>query len=294
MRKQAVWGEQPILEAREVSFRYPDGTQALCGVSVAIPQGKKSVFLGPNGSGKSTLFMHFNGLFRPQQGKILFAGREISYQHAALRELRKKVGVVFQDPENQLFSASVFQEISFGPLNLGLPADEVARRVEEAIRVMGLQEVKDKPTHFLSYGQKKRVAMAGILAMKPQVLVCDEPLAGLDAKGITQTAALFDSLKKEGITVVFSTHDADLAYAMADYVFLMREGKLIGEGPPAEIFTNAELLAETGLEKPWVIEVFEELQERGRLKKGGLPRTKEALLLSIRVCRTSEDNEERG
>ena len=277
--------EAPILEAREVSFSYPDGTEALAGVTLAIPEGKKTAFLGPNGAGKSTLFLHFNGLLRPARGKIFFAGREVRYDRTALLELRKNVGIVFQDPEVQLFSASVYQEISFGPVNLGLAAEEVRERVYGAMAATGITELKERPTHFLSYGQKKRVAIADILAMRPRVLICDEPTAWLDGKGARQVMELFDSFKKDGVTVVFSTHDVDVAYSHADYVFIMKEGRLIGEGVPEEVFADRELLGRAGLERPWLVEVFEELQKTGWLEGESAPRSREEFLTQIAAAK---------
>jgi cobalt transport protein ATP-binding subunit len=191
--------KDPILEARGVSFSYPDGTQALVDVNLSIPGGKKAAFLGPNGAGKTTLFLHFNGILRPQRGKIYFSGEGVRYHHAALLELRKRVGIIFQDPETQLFSASVRQEISFGPLNLGLSREEVGERVEKAMAATGTLPLQDRPTHFLSYGQKKRVAIADILAMQPQVLICDEPTACLDIKHAGQIMKLFDEINRSGL-----------------------------------------------------------------------------------------------
>lgn len=277
--------EVPVLEAREIAFRYPDGTEALAGVTLAIPEGKKTAFLGPNGAGKSTLFLHFNGLLRPARGKILFAGREVRYDRKSLLELRKNVGIVFQDPEVQLFSASVYQEISFGPVNLGLAAEEVRERVYGAMAATGVLGLKERPTHFLSYGQKKRVAIADILAMRPRVLICDEPTAWLDGKGAQQVMELFDSFQKDGVTVVFSTHDVDVAYSHADYVFVMKEGRLIGEGVPEEVFADRELLERAGLERPWLAEVFEELQKAGWLEGEPAPRSRGELLARIAAAK---------
>lgn len=273
--------DEPVLSAREVSFSYPDGTRALSNISLSIPGGKKTAFLGPNGAGKTTLFLHFNGILKPERGKIYFAGREVRYDAAFLFELRKKVGVVFQDPDTQLFSASVGQEVSFGPLNLGLPREKVRERVDGALAAMGILDLKDRPTHFLSFGQKKRVAIADILAMRPQVLICDEPTAWLDAKCAAQIMELFDRLTGEGMTVVFSTHDVDVAYCCADYVFIMKDGVLIGEGRPEEVFLNRQLLEEAELGRPWLVEVHEELRKRGLVPTSLPPRTKRELFSSI-------------
>ncbi len=234
--------------------------------------------LGSNGAGKSTLFLHFNGILKPTKGSIRYNGKDISYKHKHLMELRKNVGIVFQDPDTQLFSASVLQEISFGPLNLGLSKEEVLKRVNEAMRAAEIVDLKDKPTHFLSYGQKKRVSIADILAMEPEVIIFDEPTAWLDPKLSLQIMELFNKLNKDGITVVLSTHDIDLAYSWADYIIVMEQGQVVEEGFPESIFLNEELLHNSGLERPFIIEMYLELVRKGWLTANKpVPRTKEEL-----------------
>lgn len=272
---------EPILEAREVSFSYTDHTPALVNINLSIPKRKRIAFLGPNGAGKTTLFLHFNGILKPRRGKIRFNGQDVQYGHAFLLKLRKNIGIVFQDPETQLFSASVWQEISFGPVNLGLPKEKVWERVSDAMKATGIENLKDKPTHFLSYGQKKRVAIADILAMQPQVLICDEPTAWLDTKYAAQIIELFGEINRTGVTIIFSTHDVDLAYSWADYIFLMKNGMVIGEGVPEHVFSNHQLLAEAELERPWLIDVYEELKRKGWVSVNLPPRTKQELLLQI-------------
>ena|GEM_PF-5638 len=285
---------ETILETRGLEFSYLDGARALVGVDIAIPDGRKVAFIGPNGAGKTTLFLHFNGLMRPDRGQVYFAGQEVRYSHKALLELRKKVGIVFQDPDTQLFSASVRQEISFGPLNLGLPREEVLERVNRAMADTGILDLQDKPTHFLSYGQKKRVTIADILAMQPQVLICDEPTAWLDNKHAEQIMGLLSASNRGGTTVIISTHDVDLAYSWADYIFVMKDGGVIGEGAPGDVFGNSRLLAEAELEQPWLIDVCEGLAGQGwRLPVQ--PRCKQELLQALAqqagtvLCRGSKD-----
>lgn len=274
-----------ILEARDIKFDYPDGTKALRGVSMCIPKGKKTAVLGPNGAGKTTLFLHFNGVLKPTKGKIRFAGQDICYNHAFLLELRKNVGIVFQDPDTQLFSASVFQEISFGPLNLGLSKENVLERVNQAMVATEIVELKDRPTHFLSYGQKKRVSIADILAMQPRVFICDEPTALLDSGNAVRIMDLFDKINQEGVTIILSTHDVDLAYSWADYIFMMKEGIVVGEGVPEEVFQNESLLEEVDLNKPWLIDVYDELK-RKRWVVAGMPppKTRRELMSRISNC----------
>ncbi|SHE91329.1 cobalt/nickel transport system ATP-binding protein [Desulfofundulus australicus DSM 11792] len=270
--------KENILEARDVHFTYSDGTTALRGATMAIERGKKIAVLGSNGAGKTTIFLHFNGILRPGRGQVLFNGRPVRYDHRSLMELRRNVGIVFQDPDMQLFSASVVQEIAFGPLNLGLSREEVLRRVEAAMEATEITGLKDKPTHLLSYGQKKRVCLAGVLAMEPQVLICDEPTAGLDPLHAGQVMELFDRINRQGATVVLATHDVDLAYSWADYVYVMSCGTVVGEGLPGEVFGNEQLLRQSDLSRPWLVEVFEQLSRKGWLPEGlPLPRTKEQL-----------------
>jgi len=275
-----VTGE-PILRAEELVFSYPDGTRALNGISLSVPRGKKTAFLGPNGAGKTTLFLHFNGLLRPQSGCVYWSGRRVRYDRSSLMTLRQNVGVVFQDPDTQLFSANVRQEISFGPCNLGWPAAKVQEQVDRAMAAVDILHLQDKPTHFLSLGQKKRVAIAAVLAMQPRVLVCDEPTAWLDAAHAAAMMDLLDRQTRDGVTVIFSTHDVDLAYSRADYVFVMKDGKLAGEGHPADIFLNDGLLARADLAQPQLVEIYRDLVEKGWLPPGRPPRTKQELLERI-------------
>ena len=271
-----------ILEAHEVEFEYPDGTRALKGVSLCIEKGKKVAVLGPNGAGKSTVFLHFNGILRPTRGKIRFSGTEVRYDHASLMALRKNVGVVFQDPDTQLFSASVFQEISFGPLNLGLPKEQVEKRVREAMAATEITGLEKKPTHLLSYGQKKRVSIADILAMEPSVIICDEPTAWLDPKHSLQVLELFNRINRSGTTIIMSTHDVDIAFSWADYIFVLNDGKVAGQGTPEAVFQDGSLLKLADLEKPWLIDVYNQLKEKGYLTNGApVPRTKSELFACI-------------
>lgn len=271
-----------ILEARGVNFSYMDGTPALVDINLSIPKGRKIAFLGPNGAGKTTLLLHFNGLIKPDQGKIFFSGQEVRYDRACLLELRKKVGIVFQDPDTQLFSSSVRQEISFGPLNLGLSKKEVMERVYEAMNATGVLELQDRPIHFLSYGQKKLVAIADILAMRPEVMICDEPTAWLDRKHSKQIIKILNEINSNGVTVIISTHDVDLAYAWTDYVFLIIGGRIIGEGTPEMVFYSSDsLLAAAELERPWIIDVYKELKSRNLVSSSYIPKNRRELFWCI-------------
>lgn len=279
---------QYILEAREIVYCYPDGTEALKGLTMKIVEGQKIAVLGANGAGKSTLFLHFNGIIRPQRGKIMFMGQELSYRHSSLLELRQNVGIVFQDPDGQLFSASVLQDVSFGPLNLGLTPEEALARSKQAMLETEIEDLGKKPTHFLSYGQKKRVSIAGVLSMNPKVIIFDEPTACLDPQMTRKIMDLLYRLNEQGKTLILSTHDVDLAYSWADYIFLLKQGTIAGEGTPREIFANRELLRQCGLTSPWVMEVYRELVNGELLPENvPVPQNKEELFRLIRGAAAS-------
>jgi cobalt/nickel transport system ATP-binding protein len=269
---------KPAIQLEEISYSYPDGTPALRDLSVEISAGSKVAVLGANGSGKTTMFLCLNGLLRPQLGSIYFNGQRVTYDKKFLRHLRAQLGIVFQDPDTQLFSADLLQEVAFGPLNLGLSREEVHRRVEKAMRLTGIWELRHKPTHLLSYGQKKRVSIADILAMEPAVVVCDEPTAWLDQEHASRITALFDEINSAGTTVIISTHDSDLAFSFADQVVLLAQGTVLRAGTSGEIFGNADLLEQAGLRRPQVLDIYLHLVEKGLIKNSGIyPRTMDEL-----------------
>jgi len=241
---------QPILRTENLSYSYDNVTMALSGVTLDIPKGKKTVFLGPNGAGKSTLFLHLNGVLKPDSGTVFYEGKKISYDSPSLAELRKNVALVFQNPDDQIFSATVEEDVAFGPLNLGLNREEVGRRVDEALSWIWLEGSREKPTQQLSFGERKRVALAGALAMKPNVLVMDEPTAGLDYEMVHELLELSDELNNRGLTVIISTHDVETAYEWADEVRALNAGRLVFSGGSDEFFEQAELLHDLGLMPP--------------------------------------------
>ncbi|MCR3922638.1 MAG: ATP-binding cassette domain-containing protein [Firmicutes bacterium] len=274
---------QIMIETENLHYQYPDGTPALAGISLQIEQGKKFAVLGSNGAGKSTLFLHWNGILRPAKGSVYYKGNMVKYNHKALLQLRQKVGIVFQDPDTQLFSASVYQEVSFGALNLGLPEDVVKERVERALEATEIMHLLDRPTQFLSYGQKKMVAIADILAMEPEVIILDEPTAYLDPLYTKKTMALLDRLQQQGVTIILSTHDVNMAYAWADEILVMKAGKLITQGRPEYIFSDHLLLEDTNLTKPLILEMYEELHRVGHLDPSlTKPRNKQELFGLLR------------
>lgn len=249
-----------ILKAENLYFSYDDEkTHSLRGLSLEIRRGRRIAFMGANGSGKSTFFLCCNGVNRPSSGTVYFEGEPVDYSRKGLLKLRCNVGIVFQDPDNQLFSASVFQEISFGILNLGVSEEDAAREVEDVIRRLEITPFRDKPTHALSGGQKKQVAIADILVMHPKIIILDEPGAALDPKHTAIVNHIIEQLSEEGITVLLSTHDVNYALEWADEVVLLKDGKLLAHGAPGEVFSDQEALALTNLEQPAVLQLFNSL-----------------------------------
>lgn len=269
---------QKIIETKDLSYIYPDGTKALEKVSMDIEKGKKVAVIGANGAGKSTLFLHFNGINKPASGEVGYNGTKFSYTNNELLRLRREIGIVFQEPDNQLFSSSVFQEISFGPMNMKLSKEEVIKRVEAAMEATGIAELRDKPTHFLSYGQKKRVTIASILAMDPQVLILDEPTSGLDPHNADIIVEILDKLNNTGTTIIVSTHDIDMAYSWADYIYVMNKGKVVRRGTPEEVFTDNEFIIAANIKMPWIVDVYNSLSDKYKKDKSCLPRNKEQLI----------------
>ncbi|CAB3287886.1 Energy-coupling factor transporter ATP-binding protein EcfA [Methanocaldococcus lauensis] len=254
-----------IIETRDLYFCYPDGTEVLKGINFKVKKGEIVSILGPNGAGKSTLFLHFNGILKPTRGEVLIKGKPIKYNKKGLIEVRKTVGLVFQNPDDQIFAPTVQDDVAFGPLNLGLPEDEVRERVKEALKAVGMWEYRDKPPHHLSGGQKKRVAIAGILAMKPEVIVLDEPTAGLDPVGAAQIMKLLYDLNKKGMTIVISTHDVDLVPVYADKVYVIYNGKILKEGTPQEVFSDVETIRKANLRLPRVAHLVEILNKKDNI-----------------------------
>lgn len=269
-----------VIEARNVSYTYEgNGEKALDGLDLKIRRGSKVAFMGGNGSGKSTFFLCLNGIRRPDGGTIFIDGNPISYTRKGLLDVRRKVGIVFQDPDEQLFSASVYEEISFGILNLGV-SEEVARReVERVIEELEITSFQDRPAHALSGGQKKQVAIADILVMKPEVMILDEPTAALDPKHTKKVHEIIDRLTKQGITVLMSTHDIDYAYAWANEIVLMDKGRVICQGSPANVCTDRRALEKAGLTFPTVVKLYERMRSRGLIPEDAkLPLNMEELI----------------
>ncbi|MFC7896814.1 ATP-binding cassette domain-containing protein [Streptomyces sp. NPDC057381] len=269
--------EAALVALRGVSFAYEEGPDVLTGLDFAVREGRALTLLGRNGSGKTTLMRLLSGGLRPRAGRLTLDGEPVAYDRRGLTRLRTTVQLVVQDPDDQLFAASVAQDVSFGPLNLGLSDAEVRSRVREALAALDIARLADRPTHLLSYGQRKRAAIAGAVAMRPRVLILDEPTAGLDPDGQERLLATLDRLRAGGTTVVMATHDVDLALRWSDDAALLTPAG-VHTGPTAATLARTELLRQAGLRLPWGVAAARVLRARGLLADSATgPRTAEEL-----------------
>lgn len=277
--------EQPVLQVRDLRFSYDGKGQALGGVSLDIRAGERIAVLGPNGAGKSTFFLCLNGVLTPGSGEILLDGRPVGKKER--KRLCERVGIVFQNADDQIIASTVAAEVSFGPMNLRLPKEEVVRRVDHALDYMDLQAFRARPPHELSGGEKKRVTIADILAMESEVILFDEPAASLDPMGEERLEAVLGRLSDEGRTLVISTHDMDFAFRWATRAVVFAGGQVIADGVPDAVFRDAETLLRAHLKPPALLEVFDLLRARGLVPADAVcPRTAaglEALLDSGRA-----------
>lgn len=248
-----------IIELKDIDYTYPDGTRALASIDLTIDKATNTAFLGENGSCKSTLFLLLNGTLVPRSGEYYFNGEKIRFSKKQKRRLIENIGIVFQDPEVQLFAPTIYQEVSFGPVNFGYPEEESARRTHNALEKTNMNGEKEKPPHFLSYGQKKRVAIADILAVDPEIIVMDEPLAWVDPLHKKQLLQLFEGFKQQEKTIICSTHDPDFALLWADTVVILKEGRVLGSGPAERILQDEELLSKAHLELPMAVRFARQL-----------------------------------
>lgn len=249
--------EEILLQAENLCYSYGQGKQVLKEINITVRKGERIVVLGSNGAGKSTCFLNLNGVYRPDSGRILYRGQEIGKKD--LNQLRKNVGIVFQDADNQIIASTVFAEVSFGPMNLKLPRDEVKQRVEDALEYMNLTEMRDRPPHYLSGGEKKRVSIADIIAMESEVVIFDEPTASLDPVNVEILEGILDKMNKVGKTLLISTHDVDFAYRWADRAVIFAGGCIIADGPVQEVFKDDEVLNQANLKRPVLLEVYNSL-----------------------------------
>lgn len=245
------------VEIKNLCFSYPDGTEALKGINFSVENGESVALLGPNGAGKSTLLLHLNAILQGE-GEIKIFDLPIVREN--IREIRRRVGVVFQDPDDQLFSPTVFEDVAFGPMNMGLSREEVKERVEKALTEVGMKGYEEKAAYHLSFGQKKRVAAATVLSMKPDVMALDEPSSNLDARGRRE---LLDILSILPVTKIIITHDLPFVLELCERVVIMDGGKIVADGPIDELLADEKLLEAHGLEAPLG---FNELREKARAR----------------------------
>lgn len=250
--------KEELLKVKDLSFAY-EKKQVLKNISISITRGEKIAIMGSNGAGKSTFFLNLNGVLWPDCGEVMLDGKRIDKKN--IQELRRKVGFVFQDADSQIIASTVKTEISFGPMNLRLGREEVIRRVESAISYLSLEELQERPPHYLSGGEKKRVSIADILAMEPEILIFDEPMAALDPVNAQNVENILQNLHEDGKTLLVATHDVDFAYRFADRILVFAEGRLIADGTPLEIFRKQEVMEQAHLKKPSMLTIWEALVE---------------------------------
>ncbi|TGY93641.1 ABC transporter ATP-binding protein [Petralouisia muris] len=261
---------EEILRTERLTYEYQPGSPALRELSISISQGEKIAVMGSNGAGKSTFFLNLNGVLLPTEGTIFYRGKRIGKKD--LNDLRKHVGFVFQDADNQIIASSVQAEVAFGPVNLKLPKGEIEKRVTRALEYMDLLEYRERPPHYLSGGEKKRVSIADIIAMKPEVILFDEPTAALDPLSGDMLEEVLDKLSGEGKTLLISTHDVDFAYRWAQRILVFDKGGLIADSNTLEVFRQEEVLKRAHLKKPQMLTVYETLLRKNLIRPDSYPR----------------------
>lgn len=265
-----------ILEFDQVVYRYPCSQRsAVQGLSLRVPTGKRCALVGQNGCGKTTCFLLANGLYQPQHGTVRWLNQPLRYDRPFLTQLRQQVGLVFQNPEHQLVASTVEEDISYGLHNLGVPELEVAHRVQEAIAHFDLSDLAHEPIHHLSLGQKKRVSIADVMVLHPKLLLLDEPTAYLDPRHTRELIGQLQQIHAAGTTILLASHDLDLIYRWADWVFVMDRGQLVLEGTPQDVFAQQDLLEQLQLGVPLAIELVEQMQAIAKQNQDGHPLTPE-------------------
>ena len=275
---------EPLFRTEGLTYSYSNKQKrpSLDNVSVTVSKGVRTAILGANGAGKSTLFYHFNGIFKPKKGKVFYDSKPLDYSKEGLTALRSDISVVVQNPDEQIFSATVEEDVAFGPMNCGMDREDIERRIQSSLFKVSMEEYRKRPTIQLSYGQRKRIAIAGALAIDPKVLILDEPTAGLDSKMSQEVIELVDQLCENGTTTIISTHDVDLAYAWAEEIHVLRNGKLIYSGRPEPFFSDPEEVALAGLSLPHTFSVNNSVQRIKGEPVEPYPRTNSQLLCKMR------------
>ncbi len=271
-----------ILEADNVTYSYSKkGPKVLDSMSIKIAQGKKTAILGCNGAGKSTLFSVLNALYKPDGGVVRYKGEPLSYRHKDVIKMRSEVSILFQNPNDMMFKPYVEQDVAYGPQNLKLPKDEVEKRVQESLFAVGMEDFRKSPIMKLSYGQRKRVTLAGVLAMKPSVLIMDEPTAGLDPQMAYEVMEIAEQLHSSGVTVIMSSHDTDLTYSWADEIHVLNSGKCMYSGAPEPFYSDYRSVQKAGLLSPSSFLMNRTLSDLQRCSLEPYPRTQTQLSVKI-------------
>ncbi len=258
--------KETILQVRNLHYAYSEEKMALDGVDLDIREGERIAVMGSNGAGKSTFFLNINGVLKQEEGEIYYRGEKMTKK--TMNNLRKNVGIVFQDADNQIIASTVRAEVSFGPMNLKLPKEEVSQRVDEALAYMNLTGFKDRPPHYLSGGEKKRVSIADIIAMQSEIIIFDEPTAALDPVNAQMLEEVLEKMSRENKTLLISTHDVDFAYRWAERVVVFCGGRIIADGTPLSVFQNEEVVQKANLKRPMMLDIYETLKERGLAGNG--------------------------
>ena len=256
--------QEVILQVRDLQYAYSDEKMALKGVDLDIRQGERIAVMGSNGAGKSTFFLNINGVLQSEHGEIFYRGQKMTKK--TMNDLRKNVGIVFQDADSQIIASTVQSEVSFGPMNLKLSRNDVRDRVDEALSYMNLTDFRHRPPHYLSGGEKKRVSIADIIAMHPEIIIFDEPTAALDPVNADMLEEVLEKMAKEGKTIMISTHDVDFAYRWAERVVVFCDGKIIADDAPLAVFSNETVIRQANLKRPMMLDIFETMREKGLVK----------------------------
>jgi len=254
---------EPIITVRNAGFSYPAGVEAIKDVSLEIRKGERVALLGPNGSGKSTLILLIAGLLSPQHGEIKVF--DVPTHSKSFEKLRQKIGIVFQDPDDQLFNQTVIEDVAYGPRNLGLPEDSVQKRCDHILEDIGISHLRDRPPHRLSFGEKKKVSLATALVLQPELLILDEPTANLDLLSRRALINMLNELNAEGTTILVSTHDVEALPELADRVIVVSRGAMLGGGEMHKVLQDVALLESAGLEPPTIAKLFGKLKDSGAI-----------------------------
>ena len=269
-----------ILSVKKLCFGYGDAGPVLKNVDLDVHRGERLALIGSNGAGKSTLFLNLNGVLAPDTGEIFLNGKRIGKKD--ITELRRNVGIVFQDADSQMIASTVYAEVSFGPMNLRLPKEEVRERTMKAMEYMNITHLKDRPPHYLSGGEKKCVSIADIIAMDPDIIIFDEPTVGLDPVNAQILEDVLDRLHGDGKTIILSTHDADLVYRWADRAVVLNDGKIIADSAPDSIFRNDTIMRAAKLHRPAIQEIYDALLEKTLVPENIRPRSADELKAIIK------------